>query len=204
MSTATRNGREDAAVIVIDSDDETPSTKPLDVGPSSRQPASGLRQKAHTAGTKRSRNGDAQSSRRRSLSQHAPADTCTIDLTCGAPTMAENRQHCEEVCIVGAEPSSPAAKRRNIAVAKMLEAHRNAGKQIAASKHKILPVDESQEKESKPKCGICLDEMKEPACGSCGHVFCKPCLLSCLKATKKCPTCRKTLQPRTVHRIYLS
>lgn len=31
MSTATRNGREDAAVIVIDSDDETPSTKPLDV-----------------------------------------------------------------------------------------------------------------------------------------------------------------------------
>lgn len=31
MSTATRNGREEPGVIVIDSDDETPSTKPVDV-----------------------------------------------------------------------------------------------------------------------------------------------------------------------------
>lgn len=91
-----------------------------------------------------------------------------IDLTCVGPAIAETAgQHHEDVCIVACEASSPAAKRHHIAVAKALEAHRNAGKQIV-SKHMIQQVAEPQEKESKPKCGICLDEMKEPACGSCG------------------------------------
>lgn len=91
-----------------------------------------------------------------------------IDLTCVGPAIAETtRLHHEDVCVVASGASSPAAKRRNIAVAKALEAHRNAGKQIV-SKHMIQQVVEPQEKESKPKCGICLDEMKEPACGSCG------------------------------------
>lgn len=103
------------------------------------------------------------------LNLQGPADTYMIDLTCVAPAIAEStRQQHDDVCIVATDASSPAAKRRNIAVAKALEAHRNAGKQIAASKHKILPALETQERESKPKCGICLDEMKEPACGSCG------------------------------------
>lgn len=91
-----------------------------------------------------------------------------IDLTCVGPAFAETtRRHHEDVCIVSSDAGSPAAKRRNIAVAKALEAHRNAGKQIM-SKRMIQQVVEPQEKESKPKCGICLDEMKEPACGSCG------------------------------------
>lgn len=83
------------------------------------------------------------------------------------PSIGElSRQHQDDVCIVSSENSSPAAKRsRNIAVAKALEAHRSAGRQIAA---KMQHVAEPQERETKPKCGICLDEMKEPACGSCG------------------------------------
>ena len=85
----------------------------------------------------------------------------------GPAIAATARQHQrDDVCILASKSSSPAAKKRHIAVAKALEAHRNAGKLIA-SKHQIQVV-EVAEKESKPKCGICLDEMKEPACGSCG------------------------------------
>eukprot|EP00891_Asterochloris_glomerata_P008571 jgi/Astpho2/8571/fgenesh1_pg.00126_%23_2_t len=57
--------------------------------------------------------------------------------------------------------------------------------------------------ERKPQCAVCLEDMKEPACGPCGHCFCKECLVACVKATKKCPTCRKNIQIRTVKRIYL-
>lgn len=93
-----------------------------------------------------------------------------VDLTCLKPSILEPSQLSQDdICIVASDSISPAAKRsRNIAVAKVLEAHRNAGKQIAAKTHKIEHLVETQEKESKPKCGICLDEMKEPACGSCG------------------------------------
>lgn len=55
-----------------------------------------------------------------------------------------------------------------------------------------------------PKCAVCLDSFTQPSCGPCGHVFCRACLLATIKATKKCPTCRKAIQPRHVHRIYLS
>ena len=70
----------------------------------------------------------------------------------------------DDICIVGSD-TSPAAKRRNIAVAKALAAHRKLGQQIVANAHQS---SEPKEVETKPKCGICLDEMKEPACGSCG------------------------------------
>ncbi|DBA90723.1 TPA: hypothetical protein ACH3X1_003937 [Trebouxia sp. C0004] len=200
MSTAGRHTREDSqAVIVLDSDDETPAFKQSEAGPSARQGATAA---PRLAGTKRSRNADAP--RLRSLNRYVSTDEDVVDLTTALSTapvsVPSSAQSNDDICIVGSD-TSPAAKRRNIAVAKALAAHRKLGQQIVAHAHH---GSEPKEVETKPKCGICLDEMKEPACGSCGHVFCKPCLLSCLKATKKCPTCRKTLQPRTVHRIYLS
>ncbi|KAL0030953.1 hypothetical protein WJX79_003810 [Trebouxia sp. C0005] len=127
------------------------------------------------AGNKRSRNADA--ARRRSLNTYVASNESIVDLTTTLSTAS-----------VPVPVLSSAQNNDDICI-------------IVANAHQM---SEPKEVETKPKCGICLDEMKEPACGSCGHVFCKPCLLSCLKATKKCPTCRKTLQPRTVHRIYLS
>lgn len=54
-----------------------------------------------------------------------------------------------------------------------------------------------------PKCAVCLEAYREPACGPCRHVFCRECLMATLKTTKKCPTCRKNMHPKQVHRIYL-
>lgn len=91
-----------------------------------------------------------------------------VDLTTARSTVPvpvpSSAQSNDDVCIVGSD-TSPAAKRRNIAVAKALAAHRKLGQQIVANAHQ---GSEPKEVETKPKCGICLDEMKEPACGSCG------------------------------------
>ena len=42
-------------------------------------------------------------------------------------------------------------------------------------------------------CGMC-----------CRHVFCDNCLRAAVKAQKKCPTCRKTMATRQIHRVYLN
>ncbi|KAL4523165.1 hypothetical protein Ndes2526B_g07970 [Nannochloris sp. 'desiccata'] len=60
-----------------------------------------------------------------------------------------------------------------------------------------------------PKCGICLEAMggntdRPMMAGSCGHVYCNSCLLAAVKTTKKCPTCRKTLQARQLHAVYVN
>lgn len=103
------------------------------------------------------------------LYMQASAETDVVDLTTArsiAPAPAAARST-DDICIVGSD-GSPAAKRRNIAVAKALAAHRKVGQQIVANVHSTRQGSEPREVESKPKCGICLDEMKEPACGSCG------------------------------------
>jgi len=35
------------------------------------------------------------------------------------------------------------------------------------------------------------------------HVFCEPCLRAALSKNKKCPNCRKAMQPRQVHRVFV-
>ena len=54
-----------------------------------------------------------------------------------------------------------------------------------------------------PKCGICLDPIRSMACGPCGHAFCEACLRAALSKTKKCPSCRRAMQLRQVHRVFL-
>ncbi|CAK0786991.1 hypothetical protein CVIRNUC_010207 [Coccomyxa viridis] len=54
-----------------------------------------------------------------------------------------------------------------------------------------------------PQCPICLDPMKAMACGPCGHVFCDPCIRAAVKTQKKCPTCRKNMALKSIHRVYL-
>ncbi|KAL4648632.1 E3 ubiquitin-protein ligase rnf213-beta-like [Arapaima gigas] len=44
------------------------------------------------------------------------------------------------------------------------------------------------------KCPVCLADITEPAALPCGHVFCMPCLQSCLQREKQsCPLCRANL-----------
>ena len=35
------------------------------------------------------------------------------------------------------------------------------------------------------------------------HVFCDPCIRAAVKAQKKCPTCRKNMALKAIHRVYL-
>ena len=97
-------------------------------------------------------------------------DDDVVDLTAvphrPAPRASTTANTFDEVSVLATD-LSPAAKRRNIEVAKALEAHRLKGQQVYAKAFK-QPTPEPKEVETKPRCGICLEEMKEPACGSCG------------------------------------
>lgn len=41
------------------------------------------------------------------------------------------------------------------------------------------------------------------ASGNCGHVYCYDCLVEAVRAQKKCPTCRKNMQVRQIHKVFL-
>ncbi|KAM7202156.1 Pex2 / Pex12 amino terminal region domain containing protein [Rhypophila sp. PSN 637] len=41
------------------------------------------------------------------------------------------------------------------------------------------------------KCTLCLDEMKDPAATSCGHVFCWTCIGDWVREKPECPLCRR-------------
>lgn len=55
---------------------------------------------------------------------------------------------------------------------------------------------------SDTKCPVCLDPIKEPACGPCGHAFCHGCIKQALSKAAKCPSCRKAMRAKQVHRIF--
>ena len=117
------------------------------------------------------------------LCHQAPADTDIVDLTAySSQTQRASIQNSNQAAsnsnrnpghqisgIVEGSPagSSPSAKQRKVAVAKALQAHRKLGQQNAAF-HDIKTMAAPAEVDNKPKCGVCLDNMKEPACGTCG------------------------------------
>lgn len=86
-------------------------------------------------------------------------------MTCSSHTQRTSTQNSNPAAdIVVAHPSTSPAAKRKIAVAKALQAHRKQGQQNAA----MHDIQQTQETDNKPKCGVCLDDMKEPACGTCG------------------------------------
>ena len=44
------------------------------------------------------------------------------------------------------------------------------------------------------QCCICLDSMVAPVLTPCGHRFCEGCILTSLKHSKTCPTCRSPIR----------
>ncbi|EFN57621.1 hypothetical protein CHLNCDRAFT_142715 [Chlorella variabilis] len=60
-----------------------------------------------------------------------------------------------------------------------------------------------------PKCGICMEPMggsqgRQMASGNCGHVYCYDCLVAAVRTQKKCPTCRKGMQQRQIHKVFIN
>lgn len=43
-------------------------------------------------------------------------------------------------------------------------------------------------------CMLCLDLMKDPSCGPCGHLYCWSCILEWCNERSECPLCRSPLQ----------
>ncbi|GMG29141.1 unnamed protein product [Ambrosiozyma monospora] len=43
-------------------------------------------------------------------------------------------------------------------------------------------------------CMLCLCEMTDPTCASCGHVFCWGCILDWCKERQECPLCRASVK----------
>lgn len=74
--------------------------------------------------------------------------------------------------------------------------HHNENTNSRTLKHKITIVDlqDFTQLEYFPEqsrnCMLCLSPMKDPACASCGHVFCWGCILDWCKERQECPLCR--------------
>lgn len=72
-----------------------------------------------------------------------------------------------------------------------------------------LPPPPPEPEPEGPKCGICMEPMggsegRQMASGTCGHVYCYDCLVEALRAQKKCPTCRKGMQQRSIHKVFVN
>lgn len=53
------------------------------------------------------------------------------------------------------------------------------------------------------RCSICLDSVSHPTSTICGHLFCEACIRLAVRQTGLCPTCRRKLSIRQIHRVYL-
>lgn len=81
----------------------------------------------------------------------------------------------------------------------------------------VKELDDSSEKESNGehekqdndglgKCPICFETLapeKGITATHCGHIYCTPCIRSSLKSKKACPKCRKHLNNKKIHPLYL-
>ncbi|XP_039272015.1 uncharacterized protein LOC120346365 isoform X2 [Styela clava] len=59
-------------------------------------------------------------------------------------------------------------------------------------------------------CPVCLERFSKIVRNGgqvkstiCGHIFCNVCIATAIHHNKKCPTCRKKLDSRKVHTLYL-
>lgn len=47
-------------------------------------------------------------------------------------------------------------------------------------------------------CMLCLEEMTDPACATCGHIFCWNCIMDWCKQKQECPLCRAAIRPQQI------
>lgn len=55
------------------------------------------------------------------------------------------------------------------------------------------------------KCPICLESCinSQPATTGCGHIFCRDCIITCVRTTFKCPICKKKQALKDIRRIFI-
>lgn len=61
----------------------------------------------------------------------------------------------------------------------------------------------SPPKEPTFTCPICMGPLVEEMSTRCGHIFCKTCIKTAMRAQSKCPTCRKHITAKELIRIFL-
>ncbi|KAG5895636.1 hypothetical protein JTB14_008645 [Gonioctena quinquepunctata] len=67
-------------------------------------------------------------------------------------------------------------------------------------------VPEKSPEKVKPSCPICLEVLGGglvAAATICGHIFCQDCIKKVAKLSKTCPTCRKRINLKQIHPLYL-
>jgi hypothetical protein len=68
-----------------------------------------------------------------------------------------------------------------------------------------ITVDDSSQSSGGLTCPVCLEGLKgrQPTSTICGHIYCKKCIHEVIRTTKKCALCKKTLNLKNIHPIYL-
>lgn len=70
-----------------------------------------------------------------------------------------------------------------------------------------LPVstENSVAKRGRLECPICFERFKDQEVSStvCGHLFCSKCIKQSMEIQKFCPSCKKPITKKNVHRVYL-
>ncbi|KAK4461283.1 peroxisome biogenesis factor 10 [Cladorrhinum samala] len=70
-------------------------------------------------------------------------------------------------------------------------AERNKGGSSSSSALKMMMPMAWIKGAQQRKCTLCLEEMKDPAATSCGHVFCWVCIGDWVREKPECPLCRR-------------
>lgn len=65
------------------------------------------------------------------------------------------------------------------------------------------PCPPKPPKEPTFSCPICMGPLVEEMTTKCGHIFCKSCIKAAITVQGKCPTCRRKVTARDIHRVYL-
>ncbi|BDA50449.1 probable E3 ubiquitin-protein ligase RNF4 at C-terminar half [Coccomyxa sp. Obi] len=173
------------ALILLDSDDDEqagPSGRPAPSRQKSANPARALRSPGNRRPQVRSNPVTAR--QRGGTPGDGGNDGPVIDLTSSSPVD-------DDVVLLSASPP-PRSGRKRRRVSLVIEQDPPG------------PPPSKDKQPPDPQCAVCLESMAEMSCGPCGHVFCDSCLRAAVRAQKKCPTCRKVIHLRQIHRVYLN
>lgn len=53
------------------------------------------------------------------------------------------------------------------------------------------------------RCAVCLEEPSHHTTTKCGHVFCEGCIKLAIGHGGRCPTCRKKVSSKSIHRLFI-
>lgn len=79
-------------------------------------------------------------------------------------------------------------------------AHAEENRESMAARASELSEQESSV-DTKLKCSLCLDSVRNASALTCGHIFCWDCIVPWCSQHSECPVCRSCMQPRQVIRL---